>query len=527
MPLGYTSLWVFRHIAEGSGSAPWAARAEVCRMKEHCNLAMGTRGPAHRCTRQPTGTIARAAASAIAAALALCVGLAGMPMGRPSLGASPAAPQAAAQPQKEPAQAGATAAEPAAAQPSPGAPPGTPELTVEAAKEEAFAVVRQLMRDFPDDTAAMSLMANVHMRLADHAEAEKWWQMCIDLNPRQANAYHGLAMIARIKGDHEKALELWRKAQDIDPNLHGVYGAFAEALMDAGRTDEAAAALEKEIKISPGSGKYHFLLGQARFQQKQYEKAAQCYQKAIELEPQSSHPYYGLATAYARLGQEDKARQHMDRFRTLRDQEEEAASRRKRGTDDRQFVTSVLAQTRVEAGIFCAARLRMKEAEGHWRRAAALEPKNRQCRQALADLCRVSGRLAEALDLCEQLRQIDPGNTATYHLDAGVLLVGLERWDAAEESFRKAMELAPTRPPVYRSLINLLLLRNQKLPEARTLARKLVELEPAAPNYRLLAKACLRNSDDAGARDALRRAMDLDGGKAGTRMEPKQPAQGK
>jgi Flp pilus assembly protein TadD len=63
-------------------------------------------------------------------------------------------------------------------------------------------------------------------------------------------------------------------------------------------------------------------------------------------------------------------------------------------------------------------------------------------------------------------------------------------------------------------------MRNQKLPEAKTLAQRLVELEPTAPNYSILAEACHRNSDQAGAREALRRAMDLD-------RTPRRPEDGK
>ena len=496
-------------------------------MENRGNSAKGPEDQASPPTVRPPASGTRRLWVLVAAGVLVCSAITVLMIAGPSWwpGAEPqGAPNGR---RKEPPQAGGTPLEPSAPPPGQSAsqpqPPGAPATTTEALKEEAFGTIRQLMQDYPGDTGAMGLMANVHMRLGETAEAATWWQKCIELNPQQANAYHGLAMVAEAKGDREKALELWRKAQEVDPNLRGVYGAVAEVLLDMGQPQEAAAALEKEVRLSPSRGKYHFLLGLAYFQQSEHEKAAQCYQKAIAIEPQSSQPYYGLASACARLGQADKAREYMDKFKTLRDQEEQARNKVKRGADERLLVLLILSETHVEAGNFYASRLRPKEAEAHWQRAAVLEPRNRPCRRALAGLYRRSGRLPEALELYEQLRQIDPGNAATHHLDTGIVLVGLQRLEAAEEAFRKALELAPTAPRVHHSLVRLLLLRNQKLPEAQALAQKLVALEPTAPNYSLLAEACRRNGDLDGAREALRRALDAGPGNVKTKGGPRDP----
>jgi len=94
----------------------------------------------------------------------------------------------------------------------------------------------------------------------------------------------------------------------------------------------------------------------------------------------------------------------------------------------------------------------------------------------------------------------------------GDLLFRLQRFEVAEEAVRRAIELAPSRPAGYRTLVRLLLARYQKLPEAQALARKLVELAPTAMNYSILGDACCANGDVAGAREALRQALDLEPG---------------
>jgi tetratricopeptide (TPR) repeat protein len=471
----------------------------------------------------------------MAAVLAICGPLAATAAPPSSWGAA-AASEAAAQPQTQPqpaAKAGDSQSRKQPVQPadasteSPASParPRAADPNVLPLKEEAFAVVRRLMEDFPGDIDAMHLMGSLYFQGGQAAEAAAWWQKCIDKDPQHLRAYIGLASVANIGEDYERALELLRKAQQINPTLPGIHGSAAEVLLAMGRLPEAAAALEEETRLSPRSAHFHDLLGQVYFRQKEYEKAARCYRRAIEIAPRSSHPYYGLASVCARLGQADQARQYMEKSQALRDREEQADPKAPRGHDDRLDAVLVLAWIHCDAGTLYANHRRPKEAEEHWRRAIAVDPNDRQCRQALVSLCRRAGRLAEALEFCDQLRRIEPEN-ASYHHVTGILLIELQRPAAAEVAFRRAVELAPADPAMHRSLAQLLL-RNQEPAEARAAARKLVELEPTAPNYAILAEACRRCGDMDGAREAMRRAIDARPGGAGSGSGTQGPAPGK
>lgn len=400
---------------------------------------------------------------------------------------------------------------PAAPQESAASPahPDVSQPTPQAVKDEAFAVIRQLIADFPGDPEPVNIMGTFHMKFSETAEAEQWCRKCLEQHPLYAPAYHGLAVLATMKGDQQKAVELWRTAHEISPDLPGVYGMFAETLLAMGRSQEAAAAIEKEIKLSGGRGKYYAMLGQAHMQQRQYEKAAECYQKTVEMCPLASEPCYGLASACAKLGQANKAQQYMKKFQALRDEEERRGMDLRRGADDCSTPRVVLAEAHNEAGRLYAVHRRMEEAEPHWRRAASLDPRNTPSREALVDLCRLRGELPAAAAIAEELRQAHP-EIAAYHLLAGGLLAELRRFDAAEAALRQALELAPAQPPVSRMLVRFLLARNQKLSEARTLAEQLVVMQQTAENYSLLGEVRRRTGDLDGARQALRQAMDLE-----------------
>jgi len=484
-------------------------------MQEHSNPAGGTGSGTDPPGLRAPGSRRRRALAVVAGVLVCGVVVAALLLLRSSWWAGPAPHEGAGLRPKEGAPADA-------ASPAPSAWPDASQQTVEALKDESLAVIRQLMREFPDDPGAMCLMANVHARFGVAAQAEEWYQRSLAQDPRQANAYHGLAMLTNQKGDYGKAVELWRKAQEINPDLPGIGAAVAEALLKMGQLQEAIAALQKEVQCRPGQSACHYLLGRAYLQQKEYAKAAGNYQKAIELEPNDPRPYYGLASAFARLGQPDRAREYMEKFQARKADEERMNAELKRTAQHWLVGGDILAETHADAAAFYVTHQRLRDAEAHLRRGASVDSKSIRCRQALAELYCLGGRLEEALAICRQLRQIDPSN-ASYHLYVGDLLFRLQRFEVAEEAVRRAIELAPSRPAGYRTLVRLLLARHQKLPEAQALARKLVELAPTAMNYSILGDACCANGDVAGAREALRQALDLEDANGKTGGPPNQP----
>ena len=377
-----------------------------------------------------------------------------------------------------------------------------------ALKEETFAVVRQLMADFPDSSDPIGMMGTLYNHYGNTAEAVNWWLKCLQQDPKRADVYHGLGMVAMAKGEYEKAEELWRKAQGINPNLPGVWGRYAEALMEMGKLDVALAALHNEIRISPRAPGNYVLLGKVHLQRKEYEEAIAAYTKAAEIQPRQSGVYYGLATASTRLGRTGQAAKYMERFTRLRAEENKAVTKRRRAAVTGTHRAKILAQTLTNAGRLYADGRRARKAEECWQRAASLVPGHTPCRQQLVLLYMNTQREEQAVAVCEQLRKIDPHDPTTC-VNMSMLLARLKRFDAAEGTVREAIRLAPKRPSPYRALVQVLLMGNRKLPEAKALARKLVALSPTAGDYGLLGEACQRAGDRAGAVAARRRAAEL------------------
>jgi tetratricopeptide (TPR) repeat protein len=378
-----------------------------------------------------------------------------------------------------------------------------------ALRDETVGVARQLLADFPNSTYPLGLMGTVQNAFGNSEAAEEWWLKCLERDPRRTDVYEVLAVAFLRKGEYEKVAELLRKAQAIDPNLPNVHRRHAEALMEMGKLDEALVELQRELKISPRLSENYIVLGKIYLQREDYQESVDAYARSLELRPNDSRAYYGLAMASARLGQSDKAREYMQVFSRLRAKEDEASTSERRATDKPRPAAGILAETLVDAGRMYGENRQSAKAEQCWQRAATLDRTNTLSRQELVKLYRSTRRGQDALNACKQLREIDPGNPS-YHLITGVVYAEMNQFDAAEGAVRRAIELAPQEATGYRSLAEVFLRGNRKLPEAKTLAQKAAELAPTARHYSLLSQTCSRNQDPSGALAAMKRAAELD-----------------
>ena len=270
----------------------------------------------------------------------------------------------------------------------------------------------------------------------------KYWQKSLALNPRLADAYNSMGTVALRRGDQEEAVRLLGNVIEIDPRFPGVRGPLAGELLALGRPEQAVAVLQEGARLVPFGFQGHYLLGEAHAQLNDYPKAIEHYRQAIDVRPDHTPSYYGLATACLRLGRTDEAQGHMAEFKQLRTRDSKAVANRIKAYDDLEEKRLDLAQTHATAGKICHRHGNARKAEEHWRRAAALDPKQIECREDLAALLRADGRRDEALRVCEQLGEIAPDD-ARVHLHIGILNLELERFDAALAAAERAIELDP------------------------------------------------------------------------------------
>ncbi len=424
----------------------------------------------------------------------VCVGIAGFFLAR-HLSVTPGEKKA---PPSRPA--------PAWPDPDPNAPP---EEVGEHLKAEGLEVGKRIMRDLPGKVDSILLMGQVHYRHGNTSEAIALWEKGLKLDPKRADAYDGMAWVALRKGDYATAVSHWRKALEIQPRMPGAHNSLARALMGLGRTKEAASALEKDVEASPRSSLSYFLLAQAYLQLKQYEKAEAAYRKAIEIDPACTNAYYGLGTTLVRLRQREKAKECMKKFQELKAEDMKTLKSRNRAYDDMIIMRVLLAETHEDAGRIYRKYGKLPEAEEHWRRAAALDPKNSSCRMQLASLYERTRRIPEAISMYEEVRKLEPKDLGSC-LAVASAYGRVGRFSEAEKALREAIGFAPESSWAYRDLARLYLHKNKNVREAKALAEKAAELEPSAANYDILGWAFYANREVAASLSAIQRAMELD-----------------
>lgn len=350
-----------------------------------------------------------------------------------------------------------------------------------------------------------------YLEQGNAVEAAAQLSKTLELQPNRADACDHLGQIALLAGEYERASDMFHKALELDPKTPSAHFRLARALAFLGKAQEAIAEARKDIEISPQAGESYALLGETYAQLQDYANAKIAYEKAVQVQPKLSKPYYGLSVVCARMGQPEESQTYQQKFRDIEAQDRQAG-RHWRQVFDPLAVTRVsVAHTHVDVGRVYQSHGRADLAEPLWQKAALLDPNNVDCRFYLGALYEQKQKATDALTLYEQITRAEPGNGVAYFL-MGNLRTRLNQPDEAEKAFRKVIEVNPERPEGYRALAQFYLQFNRSLAEVKTLAAKAVEIEPAAANYFLLATACERNNDRAGALAAGKRAVELDPG---------------
>jgi len=129
----------------------------------------------------------------------------------------------------------------------------------------------------------------------------------LELDPKNAVAYHDLGAIFFEKGDFEAALPYFEKAANLEPTSEATREHLGIAYMKLGRAEDAARELEAAVALKPDNADLRLGYGKALLQVGDAQGALQQFYKSIELDPDVPAPYYQAAVVLRKLGKPAEA----------------------------------------------------------------------------------------------------------------------------------------------------------------------------------------------------------------------------
>ncbi|HEY6065266.1 MAG TPA: tetratricopeptide repeat protein [Thermoanaerobaculia bacterium] len=158
---------------------------------------------------------------------------------------------------------------------------------------EQLKVAHEILRRYPDDFRATTVVAMDEARKGRMEEAVRVFSKLLEADPNSADAYNMIGYHYGYRGDYEKAIENLKKYQFMAPDQANPHDSLGEIQAYSGHYDEAIQNLNRALSIKPDFFAAYDHLGVAYEGKGEYAKAFDSYVKASELMPvEGDKPQY-------------------------------------------------------------------------------------------------------------------------------------------------------------------------------------------------------------------------------------------
>jgi len=253
--------------------------------------------------------------------------------------------------------------------------------------------------------AAFTGLADDDLRIADaylllHIETERTTVLkkALELDPRLAPRIHReLGAYADRRQLQDEAEREYQLAIDLDPNNSQYYADLARVLIrrrtQGDRMKRAIQAAEKAVAVSPNNGEAYYKVGQAYRLADRNTEAINAFQHAIDLGVRSASVYLDLGQSYTRLHDKPRADAALATYRKLYQTEIEGKGLVSRA---RAFPKDAAAQAALAE--FSLRTKDFTQAGRSFRAALAVDKSNESMRAGLIRVYKVLGIYDDALE---------------------------------------------------------------------------------------------------------------------------------
>jgi tetratricopeptide (TPR) repeat protein len=321
----------------------------------------------------------------------------------------------------------------------------------------AFSSVQEALRSEVADAEGYFVRGLVYRERNDPDTARMDFEEALRIDPGYGDAAAQLGWMALEAGDREAALEAFTEASRIDArSAEALAGQGAVRLLE-GRPQDAERLLNEALAIDPELVAAHLYLGRACLELGKPQEAVDAFVRAKRSAPGSWEAYAGLGEAYLALDRWQEAKQQLEEAIDLEPDAVEPRLHYARMLVDReqyteaqsQLVTAVEKsgddpQLQVLLGVTLAEEFPPGAANA-LRKAVELGATDANVRTLLGSVYLEAGKPEEALVQIDAALAADDTN-ALAHLDRGLALMQVGRYQEAAAPLERAAELEPSDP---------------------------------------------------------------------------------
>jgi tetratricopeptide (TPR) repeat protein len=308
-----------------------------------------------------------------------------------------------------------------------------------------------------------------------------------------AEAHYAVAMAAGSAGERSRALAEVRRALELRPDWE--MAALLEAqLLSRDSPGDAINALQRFVERNPDSRDAELHLARALVGDKRYVEARQHFQRLLRNHPNSPEIVYPVAILALQQDDVALAETQLKHLLTLDFPDKsvayyylgQIADEGKRSSEAIAYYTQVgpgehYLPAQVRSAHLLALEGQLDAARRHLHGVRVKTPQERvQLSIAEAQLLREAKQTQAAFDLLDRALSQQP-EQADLLYETALLAEKLGRMDVLENYLRKLIALKPDSAQAYNALGYSFADRNLRLPEARQLIEKALNLAPEDP----------------------------------------------
>jgi tetratricopeptide (TPR) repeat protein len=235
-------------------------------------------------------------------------------------------------------------------------------LVVRQQLPKAIALIQQFVNNNPNNALGHEMLGFLQFQAKNNGTARAEFERAIQLDPKQVQAYLGLARVYQAESQtdtaiaqYQKALELqpksaslstiignlyldrnletarkyFQKALDVDPNFAVALANMAWVDAQEGKDLDVALGMAQEAKSQmPGLASVTDTLAWVMYKKGNYSGAVPLLEEAVKNAPSSAQYHYHLGLTLVAAGQKDKGRSQLQaalQMKQLKDADEEQA----------------------------------------------------------------------------------------------------------------------------------------------------------------------------------------------------------